>query len=662
LKLLLSKWNLRKAAVTAIESQRYNPDIESVDVDHESYKYKLECENRLSESLSQRLSAQSYATAIVTERLNASNLRMSTLPLAQLNELLALDASGPATLLREALHDQRDYTNGLKFSKGEFSKWNVAGQNLSGEKDKLNMQSFARIVSPGLCISSAEQSEAKALEEVWEKTKGLIYKPNPPLMMAGIDVAKKDVIPKKTNFKSKNEVFAVDTHASMARKGKGRGSSSVTRYRSSSPIKKRPRLDVLAFNGTPTFWLHYAPQREEFMDRTHSAWGTPMTSWACPSTDIPGPVPWNTKCALDVFKKETCDRWRQGFTVMCEAHTTPENIIDECYDVSRRGSSFEWLHQPMNRQRPPQNVQQLLQGNLFPQTLRLPDPNDSYNGSIRRHLTDERTLSYLRVVLKPNKRYHGSDYTRPERENARTPGFNDKVQYKPGAWQGYAGQRHPTYPEAADLFNRSGISNKSLRRSTLPMSDPAFLHRVKNELKHGEGREMMYHLYQFLPACMVDIKGHLRDLNLEQSADHFMSPWKYSALLSYSSIIDDEGKPHRITSLDVPNFLVLTFGEKYGDVTFLEQGRTPTNWAEAPEQFPLDDLYCDVEEWLYKAERCMMETSLRIHCAWSELHYVGHERHCHRIKTLYILLSRSFDLISFRDNDSRPEFHGDLWR
>jgi hypothetical protein len=70
---------------------------------------------------------------------------MPTLPLAQLNELLAWDVSGPATLLREALHDQRDHANDLKFSKGESSTWNVAGKNLSGEKDKLNVQSFSRV-------------------------------------------------------------------------------------------------------------------------------------------------------------------------------------------------------------------------------------------------------------------------------------------------------------------------------------------------------------------------------------------------------------------------------------------------------------------------------------------------------------------------------------
>jgi hypothetical protein len=124
---------LRKAAIKTIESQRYNSDIESLSVNHESYKHKCESEKRLNESLSQRLSAQSHATAIATERLNASDLRMSMLPLTQLNELLAQDFSDSATLLREALHDQRDYTSELKFSKGHFSTWNEA------EKGKLNV-------------------------------------------------------------------------------------------------------------------------------------------------------------------------------------------------------------------------------------------------------------------------------------------------------------------------------------------------------------------------------------------------------------------------------------------------------------------------------------------------------------------------------------------
>ena len=53
------------------------------------------------------------------------------------------------------------------------------------------MQSYSRIVSPGFCISSDEQTEAKALEQVWEKTKGLVYKPNPPSMVAGIEMPKR---------------------------------------------------------------------------------------------------------------------------------------------------------------------------------------------------------------------------------------------------------------------------------------------------------------------------------------------------------------------------------------------------------------------------------------------------------------------------------------
>jgi hypothetical protein len=282
---------LRKAAITTIESQRYNSDIESLSVNDESYKQKWGSEKRLNESFSQRLSAQSYATAIATERLNASNLRMSTLPLIQLNELLALDVSDSATLLREALHEQRAYTGGLKFSKGLFSKWHEA------EKDMLNMQSYTRIVSPGFCISSAEQPEAKALEEVWGKNKGLVYKPNPPLMVAGVEIARKEVIPKKTGFTSGGIVTTTVTHASAA----GRGSSSTTGARSPSPTKKRQRMDAMVFSGSPTFWLHYSPQKEEFMDESHSAWGTDMITWAYPSTGISFPHPWKSLHGREKF-------------------------------------------------------------------------------------------------------------------------------------------------------------------------------------------------------------------------------------------------------------------------------------------------------------------------------------------------------------------------
>jgi hypothetical protein len=84
----------------------------------------------------------------------------------------------------------------------------------------------------------------------------------------------------------------------------------------------------------------------------------------------------------------------------------------------------------MNRQPPPQTVSQLREWNLFPQTLRLPDPQDAHNRHIRMYIQDIITLSYLRVIVKPHKRYHGSDFQRPhERENIRTPGFNDRVQY-----------------------------------------------------------------------------------------------------------------------------------------------------------------------------------------------------------------------------------------
>jgi hypothetical protein len=85
-------------------------------------------------------------------------------------------------------------------------------------------------------------------------------------MVVGVDVAKEDVVPKKTGFTSGNDGSPVDTCASMAGKGKGRGSSSMTRFRSPSPIQKRARLDAMAFSGTPTFWLHHSPRKEEFMD------------------------------------------------------------------------------------------------------------------------------------------------------------------------------------------------------------------------------------------------------------------------------------------------------------------------------------------------------------------------------------------------------------
>ena len=48
---------LRIAAIEAIESQRHNPDVESMSVNHDSYKHKWESEKRLNETLSQRLSA-----------------------------------------------------------------------------------------------------------------------------------------------------------------------------------------------------------------------------------------------------------------------------------------------------------------------------------------------------------------------------------------------------------------------------------------------------------------------------------------------------------------------------------------------------------------------------------------------------------------------------
>jgi hypothetical protein len=195
-------------------------------------------------------------------------------------------------------------------------------------------------------------------------------------MVAVVDVAKKEVIPKKTGFTSGGIVTTVGTHTSAA----GRGSPSIARGRSPSPVKKRPRVDAMIFNGSPTFWLHYSPQKKEFMDESYSAWNTDMTAWACPSTETSVPHPWKSQHGRQEFGNTTCELWEQACTVMCEAHTRPENVINECYDLRSGGSAFEWLHQPTNRQRPPQNVQQLRISELFPQTLRLPDPKDAHVG------------------------------------------------------------------------------------------------------------------------------------------------------------------------------------------------------------------------------------------------------------------------------------------
>ena len=395
------------------------------------------------------------------------------------------------------------------------------------------------------------------------------------------------------------------------------------------------------------------------MDEFHSAWSTPMTNWAYPSTDMPHPHPWDSRHAKEEFGDPKCDLWRKAHTVMCEAHSRPENVINECYNRQTKTSVFEWLHEPANRQRPPQSISQLLNSGLFPQTLRLPDPNDAFNRTITGYLNDLNTLSYLRVVLKPGRKYHGSEFQREPGETIRTPGFNDKVQYKPGMWQGYAGTIYPTCPEAAVFYNRSKMSKTALRRSTLAVSDTAFLHTIKNELRNGEGREILYRMYSLLPACMVDIKGHLRDLKLEQRSDHFMSPWKDTQLLTYSTFTDSENKLHRVTHLDFPKFIVLTFGDRYDGIT------TPmcADWSVAPKEFPLELLYCEVEKWAYNAERCIMETSLRMHCAWSELHYIVYERHRHRLRTLYLAISKSFDHL-VQKSGRRPVFNDcpDLWR
>jgi len=643
---------LKIAAITAIESQTYNSDVESLSVNHDSYKQKWESEKLLTNSLSQRLSSANFATAIVTERLNSANLRMATLPLAQLDGLLSLDVSDPSTLLRESLHEQRDYTTELKFSKGQFAKWSVS------EKDKLNMQSYTKIVSPGLRISPAEQSEAEALEEVWKITKGRVYKPNPPLQMVGIEIAKKAVVPKKTGFTGGGAGTTTRTYAGAAGRGGARGNPP----RQPSPVKKRARTEVLVFTGQATFWLHSTPPKEEFMDTSHSAWNTPMNEWAYPSTELSIPHPWNSSKGREQFGDAKCDLWKQAYTVMCEAHSLPENVINEHYDRQQRTSVFDWLHQPTNRQRPPQTVQQLLSAGLFPQTLRLLDPLDAFTPAIRDFIVNTNSHTYLRVVVKPGKRYHGTDFQRKQGDNIRLPGFNDRTQYKPsGVWQGYTGQQYPSFPEACDLFERSRMSKTVLRRSTLAVSNAPFLHTIKNELKNGEGREIMYRLYSLLPACMVDIKGHLRDLKLEQQSDHFMSSWADSQLLTHSIVTDEEDKTHRVTHLDIPKFIVLTFGEQYSGITprMCNDGSlavgTLCNWSFAPESYPLDALYCDVEEWLYNAERCIMETSLRIHCAWSELHHIVYERHRHRLRTLYSAISKSFYMLVEKDCD-RPVF------
>ena len=201
------------------------------------------------------------------------------------------------------------------------------------------------------------------------------------------------------------------------------------------------------------------------------------------------------------------------------------------------------------------------------------------------------------------------------------------------------------------------MSKSPLRRSTLPVSNIDFLHRIKNDLKHGEGRDIMYRLYSFLPACMVDIKGHLRDLQLEQQADHLMSPWADSTLLSYSTIMDDDNKPHRITHLDIPKFFVMTFGDRFSGITH----NVASDWSQAPENFPLEELYCLVEAWLHCAERCIMETSLRMHFAWSELHHIVYERHRNRIKVLYNAISMSFSHI-VPQHCMRAIFTPELWR
>ena len=253
------------------KSQKLIPEVEDIVVDDETYKQKWESAQRLNKTLSQRLSAQGYANAVVTERLNASNLRMAMLPVPQLKELLEADVSKPSALLSKALYEQRDYGCGLKYFKGEFSTWQEPA------KGSINMQSYAKIISPGLCISPAEQTEAKALEELWKTTKGMVYKPNPPVEVAGIEVVARSTIPKKSGFTSSPGAAA--TYASAASRSSS-SSTTISRMpsssyrRSTSPLRKRRATNVIRYNGPYRFWLICSPRKEEFMNEAHTCWMT----------------------------------------------------------------------------------------------------------------------------------------------------------------------------------------------------------------------------------------------------------------------------------------------------------------------------------------------------------------------------------------------------
>ena len=206
----------------------------------------------------------------------------------------------------------------------------------------------------------------------------------------------------------------------------------------------------------------------------------------------------------------------------------------------------------------------------------------------------------------------------------------------------------------------------TLRRSTIAVSDTALLHALKNEFKHGEGRNILYKLHMFLPASMVDIRGHLIDLRLQVKADHYMGDWAESKFLSYTTETHDQ-KTMRHTHLDTPRFLVATFGDSFSGLQFEASGEK-IDWSRTPENFPLEELYCKVEEWLFQAERCMYNTSTRMHCAWSELHFIVYEKHRHRIKTLYAIIADSFDLIAHHEtmmhsnHRNRPLFNFELFK
>ena len=649
---------LRQEAVEVIKSQKLIPEVENIVVDDETYKQKWESAQRLNKTLSQRLSAQGYANAVVTERLNASNLRMAMLPVPQLKELLEADVSKPSALLSKALYEQRDYGCGLKYFKGEFSTWQEPA------KGSINMQSYAKIMSPGLCISPAEQTEAKALEELWKTTKGMVYKPNPPVEVAGIEVVARSTIPKKLGFTSSPGAAA--TYASAASRSSS-SSTTVSRMpsssyrRSTSPLRKRRAPNVIRYNGPYRFWLVSSPKKEEFMNEAHTCWMLNIEQWAYPNLQLQEPHPWSTDRAKRDFNEKLLDTWARAFSLMCESHTRPENIVDEIPGPTPRTSSYEWLSQSQNRQKPPQTLLELTHQGLIPRTLRLPDPVDTISRRAADYIQERGTLSYLRVVLKPNKKYAGSEYARQEGDTFRIPGHNDKVQYKPGNKA-----NHPSYQDASELFRQSGMSRSALRRSSIAVSDAALLHELKNEFKHGEGRTILYKLYMFLPASMVDIKGHLIDLKLQVKADHYMGEWAESKFLSYTTETHDQIQVRR-THLDIPRFLVSIFGDSFVGLRFDISGEK-IDWTEAPENFPLEELYCKVEEWLFQAERCMYNTSMRVHCAWSDLHYIVYEARRRRIKTLYTIIADSFDLIAHHhdvmhsNHLSRPLFNFELFK